>query len=104
MYTGWSGRVDPDGNLHQFNTCAGNLNYAHYCNQQVDSLLDNARTRLTPAERKTDYDAAGKILADDDPIVYLYAQPWPFVLSKKVQGFTPSADGLVRLRGVSVKG
>ncbi|HWT36615.1 MAG TPA: ABC transporter substrate-binding protein, partial [Paraburkholderia sp.] len=104
MYTGWSGRVDPDGNLHQFNTCAGNLNYAHYCNQQVDSLLDGARTRLTAAERKTDYDAAGKILADDDPIVYIYAQPWPFVLSKKVQGFTPSADGLVRLRGVSIKG
>jgi len=21
MYLGWSGRVDPDGNLHQFNTC-----------------------------------------------------------------------------------
>ncbi len=40
MYLGWSGRVDPDGNLHQFNTCSGNLSYAHYCNPEVDRLLD----------------------------------------------------------------
>lgn len=104
MYTGWSGRVDPDGNLFQFNTCSGNLNYARYCNQQVDLLLNNARTGLTTAARKSDYDAAGKILADEAPIVYIYSQPWPFVVSKKVQGFTPSIDGLIRLRGVAIKG
>ncbi|ALE59187.1 ABC transporter substrate-binding protein [Paraburkholderia sp. RL17-368-BIF-A] len=104
MYLGWSGRVDPDGNLHQFNTCSGNLNYAHYCNPEVDRLLDAARVKLTTAERKTDYEAASKLLADDDPIVYVYNQPWPFELSKKVQGFTPYPDGLVRLRGVSIKG
>ena len=23
---GWSGRVDPDGNIHQFQTCGGSLN------------------------------------------------------------------------------
>jgi peptide/nickel transport system substrate-binding protein len=34
----------------------------------------------------------------------LYVQPWPYVLSKKVQGFTPYPDGLIRLRGMSIKG
>jgi peptide/nickel transport system substrate-binding protein len=104
MYLGWSGRVDPDGNLHQFNTCAGNLNYGHYCNAEVDKLLDAARVKLTVADRKAQYDAAAKVLADEDPNVYIYVQPWPFVLSKKVQGFTPYPDGLIRLSGVSVKG
>jgi peptide/nickel transport system substrate-binding protein len=104
MYLGWSGRVDPDGNLHQFNTCAGNLNYGHYCNAEVDKLLDAARVKLTVADRKAQYDAAAKMLADEDPNVYIYVQPWPFVLSKKVQGFTPYPDGLIRLSGVSVKG
>jgi len=56
------------------------------------------------AQRKPLYDAAQKILADEDPIVYVFYQPWPYVLSKKVQGFTPYPDGLIRLRGVSVKG
>jgi peptide/nickel transport system substrate-binding protein len=104
IYTGWSGRTDPDGNLHQFVTCKGNLNYGSYCNAQVDKLLDDARVQPTVALRKPLYDAAQKILADEDPIVYLYYQPWPYVLSKKVQGFTPYPDGLIRLRGVSVKG
>jgi peptide/nickel transport system substrate-binding protein len=104
MYLGWSGRVDPDGNLHQFNTCAGNLNYGKYCNAEVDKLLDAARVKLTVADRKTQYDAAAKLLADEDPNVSIYVQPWPYVLSKKVQGFTPYPDGLIRLRGVSIKG
>ncbi|MDQ7980864.1 ABC transporter substrate-binding protein [Paraburkholderia sp. SARCC-3016] len=104
MYLGWSGRVDPDGNLHQFNTCAGNLNYGKYCNAEVDKLLDAARVKLTVADRKAQYDAAAKVLADEDPNVYIYIQPWPYVLSKKVQGFTPYPDGLIRLRGVGIKG
>ncbi|MGF6597564.1 peptide/nickel transport system substrate-binding protein [Paraburkholderia sp. GAS448] len=103
LYTGWSGRVDPDGNLHQFTTCKGNLNYGHYCNGEVDRLLDDARIKTNAADRKPLYDSAAKILADEDPIVYIYVQPWPFVLSKKVQGFTPYPDGLIRLRGVSIK-
>lgn len=104
LYSGWSGRVDPDGNLHQFVTCKGNLNYGQYCNPEVDRLLDEARTKATVAERKPLYDAADKILADEDPIVYLYVQPWPYLLSKKIQGFVPYPDGLIRLRGVSLKG
>ncbi|KKB61446.1 ABC transporter substrate-binding protein [Robbsia andropogonis] len=104
MYLGWSGRTDPDGNLHQFVTCNGNLNYGHYCNAEVDKLLNEARTKQDVASRKPLYDAAQKILADEDPLTYLYYQPWPFALSKKVQGFVAYPDGLIRLRGVSIKG
>jgi peptide/nickel transport system substrate-binding protein len=104
MFNAWSGRSDPDGNLHQFVTCKGNLNYGDYCNPAVDKLLDDARVKSTVPERKADYDAAQKTLADEDPIIYVYYQPWPYVLSKKVQGFTPYPDGLIRLRGVSIKG
>jgi peptide/nickel transport system substrate-binding protein len=103
LYTGWSGRTDPDGNLTIFVSCKGNLNYGLYCNPDVDKQLQDARAKPTPAERKLAYDAAQNTLADDDPLVYIYYQPWPYVLSKKVQGFVPYPDGLVRLRGVSVK-
>ena len=37
---GWSGRVDPDGNIHQFMTCKGGINDSKYCNPEVDRLLD----------------------------------------------------------------
>jgi peptide/nickel transport system substrate-binding protein len=104
LYSAWSGRVDPDGNLHPFVTCKGALNYGQYCNAQVDQLLDDARVKSTVAERKALYNDAQKVLADEDPVVYLHDQPWPYVLSKKVQGFVPSPDGLIRLRGVSIQG
>ena len=41
---GWSGRPDPDGNIHAFVTCKGDLNDWKYCNPEVDKLLDEART------------------------------------------------------------
>ena len=46
---GWSGRPDPDGNIHAFVTCKGGLNDWKYCNPEVDKLLDEARTLADPA-------------------------------------------------------
>ncbi|MGE7369227.1 ABC transporter substrate-binding protein [Neorhizobium sp. NPDC001467] len=99
----WSGRIDPDGNLHQFVTCKGGINDVKYCNPEVDKLLDEARTSQDEAVRKQKYDAAGLILADDMPIIYLGHQPYAYAISKKVEGFKPSPDGMIRLLGVSKK-
>ncbi len=41
---GWSGRTDPDGNIHTFVTCKGGQNDSKYCNPAVDDLLNKART------------------------------------------------------------
>jgi peptide/nickel transport system substrate-binding protein len=100
---GWSGRVDPDGNIYSFVTCDGNLNDSDYCNPEVDRLLNEARTTLDQAKRKELYDAAQTILQEDLPIIYTYYQPWPFVLSSKVKGFTPYPDGMIRLKGVTIE-
>ncbi|MGO4573821.1 ABC transporter substrate-binding protein [Microvirga sp. 2TAF3] len=97
---GWSGRVDPDGNIHPFVTCKGGLNDGKYCNAEVDRLLNEARLITDDAKRKELYDAAQTILQDELPIIYTYYQPWPFVLSKKVEGFKPYPDGMIRLKGV----
>ena len=101
---GWSGRVDPDGNIHQFMTCAGGINDSKYCNPEVDRLLNLARTQPNPADRKASYDAANAILKEDLPIIYLYHQPWIFALNRKVRGFTAYPDGMIRLKGVEIAG
>ena len=101
---GWSGRVDPDGNIHQFVTCEGNLNDSKYCNEEVDKNLNEARQVSDQAERKELYDNAQAILQDDLPLVYTYHQPWPFVLAKDVSGFEPYPDGMIRLKGMNVGG
>ncbi|MBK0399441.1 ABC transporter substrate-binding protein [Limibaculum sp. M0105] len=100
---GWSGRVDPDGNIHQFQTCNGGINDSKYCDPEVDRLLNAARVSNDTAERKASYDAARAILAEAMPIIYLYHQTWIWALSDKLDGFVPYPDGMIRLEGVSFK-
>jgi peptide/nickel transport system substrate-binding protein len=99
---GWSGRVDPDGNIHPFVSCKGALNDGKYCNEQVDKLLNEARIVNDEGKRKQLYDAAQEILQQDLPIIYTYYQPWPFVHVKKLEGFKPYPDGMIRLKGVKL--
>lgn len=96
----WSGRVDPDGNIHQFITCKGGINDTKYCNPEVDKLLNEARASTDDAVRKQKYDAASVILNDDMPIIYLGHQSWIWALNKSVTGFVPAPDGMIRLTGM----
>ncbi|MBD1548305.1 ABC transporter substrate-binding protein [Labrenzia aggregata] len=100
---GWSGRVDPDGNIHQFMTCKGGINDSKYCNPEVDKLLDEARQSTDNAVRKAKYDAARDILIKDLPIIYLYHQTWIWALSDKMEGFIAYPDGMIRLENVKFK-
>lgn len=97
----WSGRVDPDGNVHQFFTCKAGLNDMKYCNPKIDELLNDARRSVDPKVRKAKYDAAGVILADELPIIFIGHQPWLWAMNKKVTGFVPSPDGMIRLTDVT---
>lgn len=98
--SGWSGRVDPDGNIHQYVTCEGGLNDSDYCDEEVDRLLNEARTVSDPAAREELYDKAQAILQEDMPVIYLFYLPWPFVHKAVLEGFTPYPDGMIRLEGV----
>jgi len=98
---GWSGRVDPDGNIHQFMTTGGGINDSGYSNPEVDALLDKARTSTDLDTRKASYDAARAILDGDLPIIYLYHVTWIWALDTDLSGFTPYPDGMIRLEGVT---
>jgi peptide/nickel transport system substrate-binding protein len=101
---GWSGRVDPDGNLYALLTCKAAGNDGHYCNPNFDKLLDAARATTDVDRRKTLYAQAMKLLLDERPMIYLYHQNWLYGLSAKLTGFTPVPDGLIRLRDTRFKG
>lgn len=100
-FSGWSGRPDPDGSIFGFVHSKGALNDGRYSNAQVDTWLTEARTQNDPATRQALYEKVVKQLQTDMPIAYLYFEPRLFGLNKKVQGFTPYPDGIVRLAGLS---
>ena len=102
--SGWSGRVDPSGNIHQYLSCKGNLNDGKFCDPAVDKLLNEARAEADPVKRRAMYDQVLAVLEEQRPIIYLFYLPWTFGVQKKVEGFVPHPDGLIRLKGVSVAG
>ena len=98
---GWSGRVDPDGNIHQFMTTEGGINDSKYSNPEIDRILDEARTVNDTAARQALYAEARAILNEDLPIIYLWHDTWLWALDEGVQGFVPYPDGMIRLAGVT---
>jgi peptide/nickel transport system substrate-binding protein len=98
---GWSGRVDPDANIHQFHTCKGSLNTTHACDETIDTFLNKAREVSDLKERIELYrQATDKFLARRN-IVYLYHANYLAAFPKNLKGYKAVPDGLIRIKGVS---
>jgi peptide/nickel transport system substrate-binding protein len=95
---GWSGRVDPDGNIYNFWHTGSALNRSGYSNPEVDRLLAEARLVTDQEERKELYTEATKIALEDLPILYLYHQVDYLATSPDVVGVEFYGDGLPRLK------
>ena len=100
---GWSGRVDPDGNIYQFVATTGSQNDSGYTNPRLDLILNNARKAATEKARRTLYRAAQQIMLQDRPLIYLYHAVTRAGLSKQLKGVTLYPDTLLRVSFASYK-
>ncbi|MCC6468916.1 MAG: ABC transporter substrate-binding protein [Alphaproteobacteria bacterium] len=100
---GWSGRPDPDGNIHVFLRSGAPLDETDYSNPDVDKHLDAARTTYDVAKRQEHYTKAAEQYLKDRPIIYLYHVKWLFAHSTKLAGFKASPDGMIRLENVKLQ-
>jgi peptide/nickel transport system substrate-binding protein len=98
---GWSGRVDPDANIHQFHTCQGSLNTSQACDETIDSLLNRAREVSDLAQRTQLYREAVDKFSARRNILYLYHQNYIAAFPKNLKGYRAVPDGLIRIKGVS---
>ena len=98
---GWSGRVDPDANIHQFHTCGGSLNQAVACDEGVDALLNRAREVSDQKERAELYRQAIEKFGARRNIIYLYHQNYITAFPKNLKGYKAVPDGLIRIKGAS---
>jgi peptide/nickel transport system substrate-binding protein len=99
---GWSGRADPDGNLHTFLACKGPLNNAGYCKPEVDDAIEKARVSLDPAQRAKLYEIVASHVARDRPVIYLYHRHWLWAHNAKLTGLRTVPDGMVRVQGLKM--
>jgi peptide/nickel transport system substrate-binding protein len=99
---GWSGRVDPDGNIFAFNHCRGANNDSKFCDPRVDAALEAARASVEPAERARHYADALGIALPDRHRIYLVHEGWRFAHAARLSGFRALPDGIMRLEGISL--
>lgn len=97
---GWSGRIDPDGNMYQFLHTGGTFNYGHYSDPTMDKLLDEAREVSDFAKRKALYAKVWQVERKDMPLIYLYIAKNTVGMRKNLMGFKQVPDGIIRLQGM----
>ncbi len=103
-YINWSGRIDPDGNVYDFNFTGRPNNDSAYSNKEVDALLDQTRTTSDAAKRKELFLKAQQIFVVDDPSRIFYSFPAAQLLTAKaIQGFQDFPDQLPRFETVWVQ-
>ena len=100
---GWSGRVDPDGNIHQFQTCGGSLNTTHACDETSRRAAEQgARGERRRASASQLYrEAIEKITTARRNIIYLYHPNYIVAYPKNLKGYKAVPDGLIRIKGAS---
>jgi peptide/nickel transport system substrate-binding protein len=98
---GWSGRVDPDANTHQFHTCQGSLNTTQACDETIDSLLNKAREVSDVAQRTQLYREAIDKFSARRNIIYLFHPNYIAAFPKNLKGYKAVPDGLIRIKGAS---
>jgi peptide/nickel transport system substrate-binding protein len=98
---GWSGRVDPDGNIHQNQTCKGSLNSTHACDERIDALLNKAREVSAVDQRRALYREAIDLFTARRNIIYIYHQNYIVAFPKTFKGYKAVPDGLIRIKGTS---
>ncbi|WP_328535886.1 ABC transporter substrate-binding protein [Streptomyces sp. NBC_00344] len=96
--SGWSGRLDPDGNISNFLQTRGAMNAYGYGDPQTDRLIERGRSEADPAERTRIYRELSKRVTAAHALIYLYRQRNYVVATKSVSGVAVYGDGLVRVK------
>jgi len=99
---GWSGRIDPDGNLYNQQQSEGTLNYGGEASPAVDNALADGRSTTDPAKRRQIYQNLISTLQRDRNIIYLYHDKLFTGSRSDVSGVEVRPDGLPRLSFASV--
>lgn len=84
---GWLNLSDPDRATFRQFTIDGSANYGKYKNEQVDSLLKEARTTLDQTRAKSLYTDAVKQIVDDAPYIFVQYQEYIAMYTPKLQGY-----------------
>jgi peptide/nickel transport system substrate-binding protein len=93
---GWGIGIDPDQFVvwHSSQSGPDQLNHISYANPEVDQMLEAGRTTCVRADRLKYYHRLQEILAEDQPLLFLYFSDALPVVSSRVYGIDPGPNGI----------
>ena len=97
LQLGWSGRVDPHGNLYTFHYPGAGNNVTGVDDDRLSNLLTRASEATDIDERKKLYGEASQRIGKLNSIIYLYRQKNLTAYTDDVSGIDVFSDGVVHL-------
>lgn len=97
LQLGWSGRVDPHGNLYTFHYPEAANNVTGEDDPELNDLLTRASQVTDAEERSTLYGQASQRIGEINSIIYLYRQKNLTAYTDEVAGIDVFSDGVVHL-------
>jgi peptide/nickel transport system substrate-binding protein len=96
LVLGWGTGADPDQFVvwHSSQTGPDQLNHISYANPEVDRLLEAGRASCVQAERVRYYHRIHELLAQEQPVVFLYWRDALPVVSARIFGIEPGPAGI----------
>ncbi|HYF80280.1 MAG TPA: ABC transporter substrate-binding protein [Symbiobacteriaceae bacterium] len=85
-FSGFSLGLDPDQTALFHSSSVNGFNRMRYSNPQVDKLLEQGVREGDQAKRKAIYSEYQKLLVDDAPVIFVYANLYSDAVAKKIQG------------------
>ncbi|MET3234449.1 UNVERIFIED_ORG: dipeptide transport system substrate-binding protein [Burkholderia sp. 1263] len=107
LFMGWAGdNGDPDNYLSPLFSCnsvKSGINFARFCDPQLDKLIADGKTTTDLASRTRAYEAAQKIIHEQAPWIPLGYPTAVAITRADVDGYHASAFGRQDFAAVSVK-
>jgi len=93
---GWSLGLIPDAYSiwHSDGDKKGGFNFVGYHNAEVDRLIIEAKSKINPKEFAAIYRKIFKLIAKDNPYIFLYIPNSITAVSKKIKNIKPSIIGI----------
>ncbi|MDO8478781.1 MAG: peptide-binding protein [Candidatus Rokubacteria bacterium] len=93
---GWGTGIDPDQYpiWHSSQMGPDQLNQISFSNAEVDALLEKGRTSCHQQERVATYRRIQEILAEEQPLIFLYFKDALPAVSSRVRGIKPEPAGI----------
>jgi peptide/nickel transport system substrate-binding protein len=98
---GWSGRIDPDGDLTGILDTGGANNESQLADTKLDNLILAASSASTVKERQAQYAKVLDRIDQIKPIIYLYHDSW-FLGTTGLTGVVYSADAIPKFKSAAL--